>query len=88
MSENGAAPLFQGILHPGSNGLTVNIDVDQLPEEPGHIGLMMADLVIHFTRAYEQSGKGEAQEVFQSILEIMIAEFQNPTDTPEGQIGG
>ncbi len=58
--------------------------LDDLPVEAW--GVVLADLAQHAARAYAQKGHGAATGNLRAILSQFLLEFQQPTDSPAGEI--
>jgi hypothetical protein len=54
--------------------------------DPAAWGLMLVDLARHVARAYEQREGRDPEKVLARIKEGFDAEWNNPTDTPKGNI--
>lgn len=68
------------------HSLSVRIDANQL-DEPGWAGIILADLEGHFANALAASGKASSVEsARRQIREMYLAEIENPTDAPSGEI--
>jgi hypothetical protein len=54
--------------------------------EPAYWGLALADVVRHVARAYQQSVGLDPDESANAIVDMFLAEFNNPTDEPTGEM--
>ena len=55
-------------------------------EDPAAWGIMLVDLARHVANAYEQSTGAGFEEVLCRIREGFDIEWENPTDTPSGEV--
>jgi hypothetical protein len=58
----------------------------ELWQDPASWGLMLVDLARHVANAYEQSEGRDPMEVLARIKDGFDAEWDNPTDTPTGNL--
>jgi len=55
-------------------------------DDPAYWGIMLADLAGHIANAYHQQTGADREEILERVREYMEAEFDRPTDEPEGEI--
>jgi|SRR5579864_352126 len=55
-------------------------------DDPAYWGVMLADLAGHIANAYHQQTGADREEILERVRAYMDAEFDRPTDEPEGKI--
>jgi hypothetical protein len=68
-----------------SGGQHVTLDAS-VWEDPAAWGLALVDLARHIASAYEQSGGPSAEDALARIRAGFDAEWENPTDEPQGDL--
>ncbi len=56
-------------------------------DDPAAWGLLLVDLARHVARSYEQGGGPNVDAALSRIREAFDAEWNSPTDEPQGGIG-
>lgn len=80
-----AIPIFMVVrTPPDDKSLTTLIRL--LPDHPGEIGIIIADVIRHFGNAFAQSGGPSREEVVLLIKRYLDMEFASPTDPVEGEM--
>lgn len=62
------------------------VTLHQVWDEPGFWGVFLVDIARHVSRAYEQSSGKPEDETMAIIRKYFEAEWDEPTDTPEGSL--
>ena len=63
----------------GAEGGTYLIDAERIGE-PFVLGMILVDLINHGSMAFAQAKGMDRTEAYQTILQGLMAELQNPTD--------
>jgi hypothetical protein len=64
----------------------VQVSLDTRHENPGAWGLALVDVARHVAKAYALKGEMSENEALARIKQLFDAEWQSPTDIPEGCI--
>lgn len=62
--------------------------ITELPDHPGEVGVMLADVVRHYGRAYGGEDQKKVVAAVMEIWSILQAEMSNPTDEIHVVMGG
>lgn len=66
------------------DGMEVSLAPSVWPQ-PAYWGIGLADVIRHLARAYQQAAGLDPDESASEILNMLLAEFGNPTDEPTGE---
>lgn len=83
LSDEGGGDAHKGDAHKGASGdagMSVMLDTNVF-EDPGVWGSVIADMVGHVANAYAQGRRDKYRRVRQSVLRMLFAELDRPTDT-------
>lgn len=59
---------------------SLNVSIFSAFKEPGHWGVLLADVARHAARSYAQDGICTEDEALSEIQQLWKAEFKSPTD--------
>lgn len=67
----------------GGENLPQQVTLNTVWKDPGAWGLMLVDLAKHVAKAYASEGNYSEQEALSRIKQLIDAEWESPTDSPE-----
>ena len=67
-----------------NEGLHVSLFIPDAWEDPGHWGIVLADVIRHLADGYQKGQGVDPKLTIARIQEMMSAELGSPTDTPTG----
>ena len=86
MQENFVPPPFFIAFRADDSDVTVHIDTEVI-ESASFAGILLADFSRHMAIALAQTGKAASVDAaLDEMLDLFLAEMNNPTDTPRGGI--
>ena len=77
--------IFKAVIKKEGN-LEVSIDPNFGADSPGKWGIVLCDILKHLAICMEKSHGMSRNVVLKEITDIFQAEWDNPTDFPEGEI--